>query len=181
MLIPVKTHFLSMPHRKTVSGGILFRRSTQQFFIFLYKTLAPCAKVCYAKSTGWPKVLAMERGIQMPVIKISLTQNEYEEIAALAENEKMTIQDYIRYKIYSKKSPSIFVPEEAESRALRQFSQGSVFSLPDIYADDWSQLNPRMTGVFGRRFFKYIAEKNGPIQFLGMSPDQRRATYTIQL
>ncbi len=116
----------------------------------------------------------------MPVIKISLTENEYEKIDALAGSEKMTIQDYIRYKIFSKKSPSIFVPEEAENRALSKFSKGDVFSLPDIYGDDWIKLSPRMTGVFGRRFFKYLEEKDGQIKFIGMAPDQRRATYTIK-
>lgn len=57
----------------------------------------------------------------MPVVKISLTDEEYQELEKLATDEKMSIQDFIRYKMLSQKNPSIFVPEEAARRALEKF------------------------------------------------------------
>jgi len=115
----------------------------------------------------------------MPIIKISLTDEEYQELENLATGEKMSIQDFIRYKMLSQKNPSIFIPEEAVRRALEKFSkEDEPFALPDIYAELWCDLNPRMTGVFGKRFFNYV--KNiSEIEYVGMTPDGRRATYKI--
>lgn len=115
----------------------------------------------------------------MPLIKLSLTEEEFEELQILADKEKMSIQDLIRYKLLSKKNPSIFVPEEAVRRALEKFTvNDGVFTLPDIYGDDWENLEPRMTGVFGKRFFNYL-KKIGIIEYAGMTDDGRRATYKI--
>jgi len=115
----------------------------------------------------------------MPVVKISLTKEEYQQLENLATVEKMSIQDFIRYKMLSHKNPSIFVPEEAVRRALEKFSkEDEPFTLPHIYDELWRDLNPRMTGVFGKRFFNYI--KNiSEIEFAGMTQDGRRATYKI--
>lgn len=115
----------------------------------------------------------------MPVIKISFTDEEYQELERLADSEKMSIQDFVRYKILDKKNPSIFTPEEAVSRALTKFSKDdNPFTLPDIYDEEWGRLNPRMTGVFGKRFFNHVKTIE-EIEYVGMSPDNRRATYKI--
>jgi len=115
----------------------------------------------------------------MPVVKISLTEEEYQELESLASREKMSIQDFIRYKMLSKKTPSIFTPEEAVDRARKKFKRNDdPFTLPDIYGDDWVKLNPRMTGVFGKRFFNHVKTIK-EIEYVGMSSDNRRATYKI--
>lgn len=115
----------------------------------------------------------------MPVIKISLTKDQDEELRNLANEKEMSIQDFIRYTLFSKKNPSIFVPEEAVKRALKKFSkEDPPFSLPDVYGDEWSKLDPRMTGVFGKRFFNYLKNFDS-IDFAGMTPDGRRATYRV--
>lgn len=115
----------------------------------------------------------------MPIVKLSLTDDEYFDLQNLADEEKMSIQDLIRYKLLSKKNPSIFVPEEAVKRALEKFKkEDAPFTLPDIYGDEWSNLNPRMTGVFGKRFFNYLKTID-LIEYVGMTPDRRRATYKI--
>ena len=115
----------------------------------------------------------------MPIVKISLADEEYQELENLAKDEKMSVQDFIRYKMLSQKNPSIFVPEEAVRRALEKFSkEDEAFTLPDIYGDVWCDLNPRMTGVFGKRFFNYVKTIK-EIGFEGMTPDGRRATYKI--
>lgn len=115
----------------------------------------------------------------MPVLKISLTKDEYEELENLAKEDKMSIQDFIRYKMLSKKNPSIFIPEEAVRRAIEKFSsEDEPFTLPDIYDELWCELNPRMTGVFGKKFFNYVKNID-EIEYAGMTPDGRRATYRI--
>lgn len=115
----------------------------------------------------------------MPIVKVSLTDDEYQELQGLADEEKMSIQDLIRYKFLSKKNSSIFVPEEAVKRALEKYKRENFpFTLPDIYGDEWSNLNPRMSGVFGKRFFNHVKTIDS-IEFAGMTPDGRRATYRI--
>ena len=116
----------------------------------------------------------------MPLIKLSLTDEEFEELQKLADVEKMSIQDLIRYKLLLKKNPAIFVPEEAVARALEKFTtDDEPFTMPDIYGEAWSNLNPRMTGVFGKRFFNYLKTIDS-IEYAGMTPDGRRATYRIK-
>ena len=115
----------------------------------------------------------------MPAIKISFTDEEYRELECLANREKMSIQDFVRYKILDKKNPSIFTPEEAVNRALAKFTTNDEpFTVPDIYEEEWGRLNPRMTGVFGKRFFNHIKTIK-EIEYVGMSSDNRRATYKI--
>ena len=120
----------------------------------------------------------------MPIIKLSLTEEELADLQNLrgAEEttENMSIQDFIRFKLLRKSNPSIFTPEEAVRRALEKFSKDDKpFTLPDIYGDEWSSLNPRMTGVFGKRFFNYLKTIDS-IEYDGMSQDGRRATYKVK-
>ena len=120
----------------------------------------------------------------MPIVKISLTEEEMTEVLNLRDSEDvtkdMTVQDFFRFKLLEKRNPSMFTPEEAVSRALEKFTvEDAPFTLPDIYGDEWLSLNPRMTGVFGKRFFKYV-ENLESIEYHGMSEDSRRATYIIK-
>lgn len=116
----------------------------------------------------------------MPIVKISFTDEEFRELLKQADGEKMSVQDFIRYKLLSKKNPSIFTPEEAEKRALKKYtSDDKPFTLPDIYGEEWKKLDPRMTGVFGKRFNNYL-KTSDLIAFAGMTADRRRATYRIK-
>ena len=115
------------------------------------------------------------------MLKISLTGQEYEKIGELARQKNISIQDYIRYRIFGEKNPSQFTPEEAERRALEKFTaEDAPFTLPDIYGEAWQELNPRMTGVFGKRFFRYLQASGSLVEFAGMTADGRRATYRIK-
>ncbi|MGL5973055.1 MAG: hypothetical protein ACRCZK_05040 [Oscillospiraceae bacterium] len=116
----------------------------------------------------------------MPIVKLSLTDPEYQDLLNLADSENMSIQDLIRLKLLLIKNPSIFTPEEASRRALEKFSSADApFTLPDVYGDEWSNLNPRMTGVFGKKFFNHLKTIDS-IEYVGMTPDRRRATYRIK-
>lgn len=119
----------------------------------------------------------------MPVVKLSLTEDEFMELQNLVTTEGLnSIQDLIRFKLLKKKTPNIFVPEAAVRRALEKYtSHDDPFTLPDIYGEGvWQTLNPRMTGVFGKRFFNYLRDNDTPIEFVGMTKDGRRATYRIK-
>ncbi len=116
----------------------------------------------------------------MPILKLSLTKEEEDKLAELAKGENLSPQDYIRYRIFGIKSPSKFTPEEAERRALEKYTiDDEPFTLPDIYQEEWSELNPRMTGVFGKRFFNYLKSSDS-VEYAGMTQDGRRATYRIK-
>ena len=116
----------------------------------------------------------------MPIIKLSLMESEHAIITELAKNENLSIQDYIRYKMFGEKRSSKFTPEEAERRALEKYAlNDDPFTLPDIYENEWKELEARMSGVFGKRFFNYLKKKSNAVAFAGMSVDGRRATYKI--
>lgn len=118
----------------------------------------------------------------MPVLKISLTDEEMTRLEILARDEDLTLQDYIRYKMLGNRNPAKFTPEEAERRAVEKFTASDdPFSLPDIYDEEWTELNPRMTGVFGKRFFNYLKTSESTlVEFAGMTKDRRRVTYRIK-
>lgn len=122
----------------------------------------------------------------MPIIKLSLSDDEYTQVLRMLGADEMTskmsVQDFIRYKILGKSNPDIFTPEEAVRRALEKYgSEDEPFTLPDIYGDEWQLLNPRMTGVFGKRFFNYLkADSSSQIEYVGMVDRDRRASYKIK-
>lgn len=100
----------------------------------------------------------------MPYFKLSLSDPEMKLLDQWAEDAKMTRQDYVRYKLFGKKTSKDFTPEEAVRLAREKHARGelsSPFSVPMIYGDAWT-LERAVAGVFGRRFFKYIDEGNAP-------------------
>lgn len=114
----------------------------------------------------------------MPVIKVSLSEENYQELQESAQREKMSIQDYIRTKLLTQNT--IFTPEEAVKRALEKYDRGDCFTIPDLYGDDWT-MERGIAGVFGKRFFNYI-EDGGckEIEFTGMTNYGRHAQYRMK-
>ena len=116
----------------------------------------------------------------MPNIKLALTIEEMDLLKKEAEIEHISVQDYIRYKLFFTRCSQIFTPEEAERRALVKFQEDVLFSLPEVYDDEWGKLDPRMTGVFGRRFRNYLAKTNSRIVYVKKPPKGRRVLYKIE-
>lgn len=115
-----------------------------------------------------------------PIIKLSLTDDEDYALQEMAAKVRLSKQDYLRWKVFGKRPHPIFEPKEAVRRALEKYTEKDPpFSLPDIYGEEWLELEWRMTGAFGRRFFNYVC-KILEIEFAGMTPDRRRATYRIK-
>lgn len=100
----------------------------------------------------------------MAYFKLSLSGQEMDLLDQWAKEAKMTRQEYVRYKLFGKKTGGEFTPEEAVRLAREKHARGelpSPFSIPMIYGDDWT-LERAVAGVFGRRFFKYIIEGKAP-------------------
>lgn len=114
----------------------------------------------------------------MPTIKISFPESDYNEVCQLAELENLSVQNYIRFKLLGKKPPQAFTVEEATKRAIQQYAIHEEFTLPDIYGDQWAELEPRMTGMFGKKFYENV-ENVREIEFIGMTANGRRANYRI--
>lgn len=114
----------------------------------------------------------------MPVVKLSLTDEYYQKLKEMADAEFMSMQDYIRNKIFQEKT--IFTPEEAVKRAHDgRFSNGQEFSLPDIFDDDWD-IERSLAGVFGKRFYNYVMDNDCGIEFVNMGKHGRRAMYQLK-
>ena len=116
----------------------------------------------------------------MPNIKLALTIEEMKLLEKEAEKEHLSVQDFIRYKLFSTRCSQIFTPEEAEHRALNKFQEEVLFSLPEVYGEEWGQLAPRMTGAFGKRFYHYLKRTHSSIVFVKMTPNRTRALYKIE-
>ena len=114
----------------------------------------------------------------MPIIKLSLSDEYYKKLQEMAQNEKMSIQDYIRDRLFTE--TSIFTPVEAVKRALNKYNSGGCFTLPELYGKDWT-IERGVAGVFGKRFFNYI-ENGGSdkIEFAGMTNYGRHAQYRMK-
>lgn len=118
----------------------------------------------------------------MPTLKISFTDKQYENLKQIADEQGISIQDYIRMNVCSQTIPAIFTPQEAVKRALNQIAPQSTFSLPDLYfPPEWKQISEiNMAGTFGKRFYKYIEENNDKIEFVEMSKKTNLAVYKVK-
>lgn len=118
----------------------------------------------------------------MPVVKLTLNEESYQELQRLAEQNNQSMQDYIRSKIFGS---TIFTVEEAVKRIRagnfddpKLYPEG--FELPDVYGDDWTI--PRgPAGVFGKNFYNYVEDNPDlGIKFKDMGKYGRRAVYTYK-
>ena len=113
----------------------------------------------------------------MPTVKFTVSDAHYQELTELAQKEGMSIQDYIRSRLFH--VTTIFTPEEAVRRALEQYAQGDTFTVPELYGKDWS-LKQGEAGIFGKRFFHYVLDHcQEQIQFTGMTDSGRHAQYKV--
>lgn len=114
----------------------------------------------------------------MATIKFSLNDEYYRKLEAAAENRGMTVQDYIRYKLFALNT--IFTVEEAVRRVQVGDFKDKTFSLPDLYGDAWT-LERGVAGVFGKNFYNYIfAHSELGIRALGYDKKTRREIYTYE-
>lgn len=88
----------------------------------------------------------------MPAIKITLSDEQAEQLNKWAAEEGMSRQDYIRKRLLN--IETVYTVGEAVRRALT-LEDGAKFTLPSLYKDD-NPLKNGYAGVFGRQFKNYI-------------------------
>ena len=119
----------------------------------------------------------------MATIRFDLTDEYKEKLEQAAEEMQMSVQDYIRYKLFGIVE-TIFTVDEAVRRIqngdfhnLDKYSEG--FTLPDVYGKDWI-IERGPAGVFGRKFNEYV-KANPELGIVWIDEDckqRRRAHYT---
>ena len=113
----------------------------------------------------------------MPIVKVSFNEQLYQKLQEMAQEEKMSMQDLIRNKVFP--DTSIFTPAEAVERAIKKYSSGDCFTLPEVYGGDWT-LERGVAGVFGKRFYNYVTDDGtDKIKFVGMVNYGRHAQYRM--
>ncbi len=86
----------------------------------------------------------------MPVVKLTLSEEEKQELKNLADAKGMSMQDFIKEKVFNRKN--IFTPSEAVNRALATYKSGECFTVPDLYPGEWQNMTRGPAGVLGREF-----------------------------
>jgi hypothetical protein len=115
----------------------------------------------------------------MPVIKISLSDSSYQQLAEMAKEEGVSVQDVIRNKVFGEQLPQ-FTPAEAVERALKQYEVGDRFTIPELYGDEWAEMKRGVAGVFGKQFYHFVSDHClETIRFVGMTNRGRHAQYEI--
>ena len=115
----------------------------------------------------------------MPVIKISVNDQTYEKLSNMAKADGISIQDLIRNKVLGDDT-SMFTPADAVDRALAKYAVGDLFTIPELYGDDWAVMKRGVAGVFGKQFYNYVADTcPEKIMFVGMTNRNRHAQYKV--
>ena len=116
----------------------------------------------------------------MPVIKISLTDEAYQELTNMAQAEGISIQDLIRNKVFGE-STTLFTPADAVKRVYAKYKVGDRFTIPELYGEDWATMKRGVAGVFGKQFYNYVLDNyKGKIDFVGMVNRNRHAQYEVK-
>lgn len=110
-------------------------------------------------------------------VKFTISEEHYEELCKRAENEKLSVQDYIRRELFS--DYSTFTPQDAVNIALSKYSKGDNFTVPEIFGDKWTLPNG-VAGQFGKKFYKLVEEDySSKIKFTGNFNKKRHAVYEV--
>ena len=111
----------------------------------------------------------------MATFRFDLNPEYSDRLEADAKAKRMSIQAYIRYKLFGE--VTIFSVDEVIKRVQAGDFENKEFTVPDVYtAEEWSQIDRGNAGVLGKNFFNHIAEHPElGIRFVAM---KRRAVYS---
>ncbi|MEG0615230.1 MAG: hypothetical protein RR540_05685 [Oscillospiraceae bacterium] len=110
-------------------------------------------------------------------VKFTISDENYSELCAKSEEAKLSIQDYIRKELFS--DYNIFTPQDAVNIALKNYTKGDTFTVPQLFGDDWSLPNGA-AGQFGKKFFALIdTEYTSAIRFTKNYNKKGLAIYEI--
>ena len=116
----------------------------------------------------------------MATFRFDLNAEYSERLEAAAADHRMSVQEYIRYKLFGEKT--IFTVDEVIKRIQRGEFEGKEFTVPDAFTpEEWSKIDRGNAGVLGKNFFLYVEDH--PELGIRHVPDRfikRRAVYTYK-
>lgn len=114
----------------------------------------------------------------MTTFRFDLNDEYSQKLTAAAAENKMNVQDYIRFKLFNKKT--IFTVEEIIERIQKGDFLNKEFTIPDVFSpEEWSEMEKGPSGVLGRNFYSHITENPDlGIRFVPDKKIKRRAVYT---
>ena len=116
----------------------------------------------------------------MPTFRFDLNDEYSKKLEDVAAEKRMSIQEYIRYKLYNE--ITIFSVDEVIKRIQAGDYDGKEFTVPDVFTDEeWSQIDRGNAGVLGKNFYIHITENPElGISFVKDKTIKRRAVYTYK-
>lgn len=116
----------------------------------------------------------------MATFRFDLNQEYGERLEADAAKKRMSIQEYIRYKLFGE--VTIFSVDEVINRIQVGDYENREFTVPDVYTDEeWSQIDRGNAGVLGKNFYNHITEHPElGIRFVPNRTIKRRAVYIYE-
>ena len=114
----------------------------------------------------------------MATYRFDLNEEYSRRLEEAAVENRMNVQEYIRYKLFGEKT--IFSVDEVVRRILAGGFDGSVFTVPDVYTEqEWSGIDRGNAGVLGKNFYNHVMEHPElGIRFVPDRTIKRRAVYT---
>lgn len=116
----------------------------------------------------------------MPTFRFDLNDEYSKKLESAAADKRMSIQEYIRYKLFGE--TTIFSVDEVIKRIQAGDFEGKEFTVPDVFTEDeWSQIDRGNAGVLGKNFYIHItANPELGISFVKNKTIKRRAVYTYK-
>ncbi len=114
----------------------------------------------------------------MPTYRFDLNQEYSDRLETEAAEMRMTVQEYIRYKLFGE--TTIFSIDELVKRIKGGDFLNKEFTVPDAYSDEeWSKIDRGNAGVLGKNFYNHTKEHPElGIRFVEGKTIKRRAVYT---
>lgn len=110
-------------------------------------------------------------------VKFTISDDNYQELLAKANEKRLSIQDYIRLQLFP--GQILFTPQDAITRALQTYKKGETFTVPEIYGEAWNLPNG-VAGQFGKKFYALVeAEYPDRIRFTGNFSAKKHAIYEV--
>ena len=110
-------------------------------------------------------------------VKFTLSHGNYIDLCTRAENEELSLQDYIRRELFP--GEITITPQDAVRRALARYTSGGTFTVPELFGDEWNLPNG-MAGQFGRKFNNLVVKSySTQIRFSGKFDAKHHAIYEI--
>ena len=114
----------------------------------------------------------------MATFRFDLNDEYSKKLEDAAAKKRMSIQEYIRYKLFDE--TTIFSVDEVIKRIQAGDFDGKEFTVPDVFTEEeWAQIDRGNASVLGKNFYIHITDNPDlGIRFVKDKTIKRRAVYT---